>query len=56
MAINNDMRMQMATVTQHDVFANNTVRPDLAISANLGPRMNDSGGMKLSFRFYCFRF
>jgi len=40
-AINYDMRMDAATVTQDDVLANHAIRPNLAISADFCFGMND---------------
>jgi len=40
MAIDDHMRVQKAAGAQTDVFANHTIRTDLASRPNLCPRMN----------------
>jgi len=45
MAVNDDVRVEPAIVTEHNVFAQDTIRADLAIPADLRFGMNDCGRM-----------
>src|SRR5690242_419169 len=42
--------MQLAVVTQRDVFADDAIRSDFATGANLRPGMNDGSGMNHASR------
>src|SRR5438552_15382639 len=50
MTIHNHVGMEMAVVSQNDVFSNHTIRTDFTARADLRAGMNDGGGMNHSFQ------